>query len=115
MRERLKSLSLSAVVAVALLGACASEEDPFEAPPTLPEGMEPTGDGWTWRGEGEPPSFAAADTFCRRFTAAANPGLSNQLRREQEGGTIASPRISNQDRRSYWSCMEGRGWSRASG
>lgn len=115
MRGRFRCLSLSVVVAVALCGACASEDDEFDVEPTLPESMEPVGEGWTWRGEGEAPSFAAADTFCRRFTATANPRLADQLQREQQGGTIASPRISQRDRRSYWSCMEGRGWSRATG
>ncbi len=114
MRGRLRSLSLSAVVAVALCGACASEEDPYEAQPTLPDSMEPVGDGWTWRGEGEAPSFAAADVYCRRFTTAANPGLAAQVRGEQDGTTV-SPRVTNRDRRTYWSCMKGRGWSRASG
>lgn len=115
MRAHLRTLSLFAVFAALLGGACASEDDPYEVTPTLPESMEPVGDGWTWRGEGEAPSFAAADTYCRRFITAANPGLSNQRQRILEGGTIASPRITDQDRRSYWSCMEGRGWSRASG
>lgn len=115
MRGRFRSLSLSAVVAVALCGACASEEDPFDVEPTLPESMEPTGDGWTWRGEGEAPNFAAADTFCRKYTTATNPRLFDQRQQQQQGGTISSPRISQKDRRSYWSCMEGRGWSRASG
>ena len=115
MRGRFKILSLVAVVAVALTGACASEDDAYDVTPTLPESMEPVGDGWTWRGEGEAPSFAAADIFCRRFTAAANPRLADQLQREQQGGTVTSPQISQRDRRSYWSCMQGRGWSRASG
>lgn len=115
MRGQLRSLSLTAVVAVALCGACASEDETFEVTPTLPESMEPVGDGWTWRGEGEAPSFASADGFCRNYTATVNPRLADQLEREQQGGTIASPRISQKDRRSYWSCMEGRGWSRARG
>jgi hypothetical protein len=115
MRARSRLLTLSAVVAVALAGACASEDDAFEVAPTLPESMEPVGDGWTWKGEGEAPSFAAADSYCQRFTATANPGLANQLQKEQEGGTIASARITQRDRRSYWSCMESRGWGRAGG
>lgn len=115
MRGRVRLLSLFAVVAVVLGGACASEDDPYEMTPTLPESMEPVGDGWTWRGEGEAPSFAAADVFCRRFTATANPRLADELLREQQGGTVASPRVTQQDRRTYWSCMEGRGWSRATG
>ena len=112
MRGRMRCLSLTAVVAVFLLGACASEDDQFNADPTLPESMEPVGDGWTWRGEGEAPSFASADIFCRRFVRSSNPRAANQRQKVQEGGTIASPRVTQLDRRTYWSCMEGRGWSR---
>ena len=115
MRGRMKCLSLTAVVAVFFLGACASEQDEFNAEPTLPESMEPVGDGWTWRGEGEAPSFASADGFCRRFVTNSNPRSAKQRERILEGGTIASRSVSQLDRRSYWSCMEGRGWSRASG
>ncbi len=115
MRGRMRCLSLTAVVAVLLLGACASEDEQFEAAPTLPESMEPVGDGWTWRGEGEAPSFAAADGFCRRFVRNSNPRAANQRQKVLEGGTIASPRVTQLDRRTYWSCLEGRGWSRATG
>ncbi len=115
MRGRLTSLSLFAAVAVALSGGCASEEDPYEVAPSLPESMEPVGEGWTWRGEGEAPNFGAADVFCRQFTRNSSPRLAAEMLREQQGGTIASPRVTQQDRRSYWSCLEGRGWSRSSG
>jgi hypothetical protein len=111
----MKCLSLTAVVAVFFLGACASDDEQFDAEPTLPESMEPVGDGWTWRGEGEAPSFASADIFCRRFVTNANPRAQYQKQRIQEGGTLPSRSVSQLDRRTYWSCMEGRGWSRATG
>ena len=112
MRGPKRSLTFAAVIAVAFLGACASEENPYEQPPTLPGGEPAPSEGWTWTGEGEAPNFATADTQCRGITAASDPRLSAQVQGQQQG-TVGRVRVRDSDRRAYWRCLHGRGWQRA--
>lgn len=105
MSGRLRGLKLVAAIAVAVTGACASEDD--KAWDARTEGAAPT--GWQWVGEGEQQNFASADRFCQRTTVAADPRLQAQVQ-NQLSGSNAQMRVTEGDRRAYWSCMEGRGW-----
>jgi hypothetical protein len=112
MRRPRRSIRFAAMVAVAFLGACASEENVYQQPPTLPGGEPPPSEGWTWSGEGEAPNFGSDDSFCRGLTKASDPRLTAQAERERKG--IAGPaRVRDSDRRTYWRCLQGRGWERA--
>ncbi|MGF1641322.1 MAG: hypothetical protein ACFCUO_10275 [Rhodospirillales bacterium] len=96
---------LAMVIAVALAGACAGDSE--QEWDSAAEGAAPA--GWEWIGEGREQNFATADRFCRRTLAAADPRLGSEAR-SQLTGSDPGMRLSEADRRAYWTCMEGRGW-----
>ena len=105
MSRRPKTLWAAAVLSLALVGGCASDDDGWEGAEAPPSGE------WRWVGEGEPETFGASAAICRRNLRETDPSLGINQRRQAQG-TASRPNLATRpyDRRLYWACLEARGW-----
>lgn len=115
MAVQLKTCGVAAVLAVALLSGCASDDKATGAE------QSPESSGFTWVGQGEPTNFATDHNFCSRTTGVASNRAANFGSGADAGldpyatSRRTSARGDYATKRQFWQCMESRGWQLVGG